>query len=522
MKNKYTWMWNVIVVLVVVVSAASCVVSAFGNEPHGIPPGGMFHSHPNGFSPIPAGSSTEYMGSPNTTMPDDTRLSLDITPRKVIKGETIIPAALSSASFTDTYNDYGIDTDGNGLYDYLVIEAEIAVTKGGKYEFRDELYYYNEFTGCWDYGVACHNHNYSYLNPGLHNLTLKLNGIELRALKYYGTFKIGLYLAEEIKDEWTLIDEAEYYTGSYDYTGFERLPAEFAPGFNDYGRDTDGNSLFDYLVIEKAITVRKAGNYELSGSIESPSGERIDSDDNKTYLEAGMQSITLLFYGPSIYNAGESGNFVVAMDLEETEDRIKLDSTTNTTSYYSCTEFERPPAEFAPGFNDYGLDIDGDSLYDYLVIEKAITVIKAGNYRLSGRLESPSGERIDSDDNKTYLEAGMQSITLLFYGHDIYSAGETGSFVVDMYLYDADDGRRLNSTTNTTAYYSCTEFQRTPAEFASGFNDYGLDTDGDSLFDYLVIEKAITVREAGNYRLSGRLESLSGGEIDSIYNYTYL
>jgi hypothetical protein len=522
MKNKYTWMWNVIVVLVVVVSAASCVVSAFGNEPHGIPPGGIFHSHPNEFSNIPAGSSKEYMDSANTTMPDDTLLSLEITPRKVIKGETVIHAALSSASFTDNYNDYGIDTDGDGLYDYLVIEAEITVTKGGVYEFWDELYYYNESTGCWDYGVACPKHNYSYLDPGLHNLTLKLNGIEIHALKYRGTFKIGLYLAGELNDEWTLIDEVEYYTGFYDYTGFQRPPAEFAPGFNDYGRDTDGNSLYDYLVIEKAITVRKAGNYRLSGRLESPSGERIDYDDNNTYLEAGMQSIKLQFYGLDIYNAGENGSFVVDMYLYDTDDGRRLDSTTNTTAYYNYTEFERPPAEFAPGFNDYGLDTDGDSLFDYLVIEKAITVRKAGNYKLYGSLESPSGEERDYDDNNTYLEEGLQSITLQFYGPSIYNTEESGNFVVYMDLYETEDWIALDSTTNTTAYYRYTEFQRPPAEFAPDFNDYGLDTDGNSLYDYVVIEKAITVRKAGNYELYGRLESPSGERIDYDYNNTYL
>ena len=379
------------------------------------------------------------------------------------------------------------------------------------------MQYYDEEKGYWEW---FDNWNKTYLEVGIHNITLQFDGISIYNTKYSGSFRVWLSLYEIEKGNW--IDEMEYFTNDYDYTNFQKPPAEFAPGFNDYGLDTNGNSLHDYLVIEKEINVREAGNYRLYGWLESPSGERIDSDYNYTHLDVGLQSVKLQFYGPCIYIAGESGNFDVDMDLYDRDSGRWLDSTANTTSYYSYTDFERPPAEFASGFNDYGLDTDGNSLYDYLVIEKEINVREAGNYQLSCSLKSPSGEGIDSDYNYTYLDVGLQSIKLQFYGPSIYTSGESGNFDVNMVLYGTDSGRWLDSTTNSTTYYSYTDFERPPAEFAHRFNDYGLDTDGNSLYDYLVIEKEINVREAGNYRLYGRLESPSGEGIDSDSNYTYL
>jgi hypothetical protein len=427
------------------------------------------------------------------------------------------------AVFTGNFTDYGLDTDSDGLYNYLEVEAEVNVKKAGEYELRGYLYPYQEEGGevevedieeeieeAIEAAIAVdYDSNRTYLEIGIHNVMLQFDGTEIYTTEQNGSFSTWLNLYET--EEGERIDGDEYFTNSYNYTEFQRPPAEFAAGFNDYGLDTNGNSLYDYLVIEKEVIVRKAGNYRLSGSLKSPSGESIGSDSNSTYLNAGLQSIKLQFYGPSIYNAGESGNFDVNMNLYSTYS----DSTTNTTSYYSYTDFERPPAEFASGFNDYGLDTNGNSLYDYLVIKKEIEVKEAGNYMLSGSLKSPSGMYLDSDYNSTYLDVGLQSIKLQFYGPSIYNKEESGNFDVILNLYNRDNGEGLGTTTNTTSYYSYTDFEIPSAEFTGNFNDYGLDTDNDALYNYLVVEVEITVKKAGEYNLYCTLRAPSGAGIGS-------
>jgi hypothetical protein len=136
-------------------------------------------------------------------------------------------------------------------------------------------------------------------------------------------------------------------------------------------------------------------------------------------LDVGLQSIKLQFYGPSIYNKEESGNFDVILILYDRDSGECLGTTTNTTSYYSYTKFEIPSAEFTGNFNDYEVDTDNDALYNYIVIESEITVKKAGEYNLYGTLRAPSGSWIGSDSNKTYLDVGIHSITSMFSGHRI-------------------------------------------------------------------------------------------------------
>jgi LEA14-like dessication related protein len=363
--------------------------------------------------------------------------------------------------FTGNFIDYGFDTDDDTLYDYLILEAEINVTKAGKYELGGDLQYYDEEEGYLE--DIDDDWNETYLEVGIHNITLQFDGIRIYNSKYSGSFRVWLRLYETEEGNW--IDEMEYFTNDYDYTDFQRPPAEFAPGFNDYGLDTDDNSLYNYLVIEKEIKVREAGNYRLSGSLVSQSGEWIDSDSNYTYLNVGLHSIKLQFYGPSIYNAGESGRFNVFMYLYEMDDLRELGSIINTTSYYTHTDFERPTAEFTGNFFDYGLDVGEDGLYNYLVVESEINVTKAGEYRLSGILRYYDEEDcywvyVDGDGNRTHLKAGIQNITLRFDGYQIYNSKYNGSFKVESQLYDTEG--KIHDVEYLTSYYNYTDFNPSP------------------------------------------------------------
>lgn len=83
------------------------------------------------------------------------------------------------------------------------------------------------------------------------------------------------------------------------------------------------------------------------------------------------------------------------------------------------------------------IQIDGDVLYDYLVIEKEVNVSEAGDYGVYGWLYSPSGDYVDSDFNYTTLSAGLHNVTLRFQGWEIYKTEENGNFdvITDLNYY---------------------------------------------------------------------------------------
>jgi hypothetical protein len=463
------------------------------------------------------------------------------------------------AIFTDVYSDNGVDTDGDGLYDYLVIDVGVDVVDAGNYDVRATLYEHG--------GMPLdNNNNRTYLNSGNQTVQLKFYGLALRQNGYDGRYDLqdlGLYNTtysnpypvppipvpipmpeepEEPENITALYEEVDhreiaYTTAYYNHTDFQRPPVEFTGNFTDYGLDTDNDTLYDYLVIDVEVNVRKAGMFELYGSLEyhneaSGRHEWLSSDWNTTYLEPGIRNITLRFDGVRIYNVGCNGSFETRLNLRETEEWYVLDETSCSTGKYNHTDFQRPPAEFTGNFSDYGLDTDNDTLYDYLVIEAEVNVTKAGMFELYGSLEyydEVNGWHrwLGSDRNTTHLESGIRNITLRFYGAEIYNAEYNGSFDTWLNLREVEERYTLADVKVSTSNYNYTDFQRPPAEFTGNFTDYGLDTDNDTLYDYLVIEAEVNVEKAGEFELQGSLEyhdEMSGwyGWIGSDRNTTYL
>jgi len=479
----------------------------------------------------------------------------------------------SAALFTDNYFDSGIDIDEppNGYYDYLAIDVGVNVNKAGSYSISGSLY--NSSGSSVDF-VS----NDVTLNAGNQTVQLRFNGAYIWQSRTNDTFDLR-FLRLYDASNWSQLDYRynTYTTDTYIYTDF-RPPAVLMPDIRDYGYDENGNGLYDYLIIEKQIFVTTAGNYELEGFLSNGSGYWIDSDYNYTYLSAGTHNLTLKFRGETIYNSQSSGNFVVNMflygystsslpistDLEHVENSFEenngiikpklteivdanissqnikpltissqqpvgvntyrwLDSAKSLTSYYSYTQFEQPPGEFNNIFTDYGVDTNSDGLYNYLVINAGVKVNEAGDFRISGYLYDEQSHQVDSDHNITFLDTGNQTVQLKFEGIKIRQNIVNGTFDVSLYLYNYSTGDSFNHRYYTTSHYNYTDFQIPSAEFDDVYSDYGEDVDGDGLYDYLVVNVGVDVREAGNYQMSGQLnENGTYNYIDYDSDTTYL
>jgi subtilisin family serine protease len=446
-----------------------------------------------------------------------------------------------AAEFNDIYSDYGEDDeDEDELYNYLVINVGVNVRDAGDYQVSGSLYE----NGTYNY--IDDDSNTTYLSEGNQTVLLRFDGIRIRQNEYNGTYDLKyVYLynatytypvppvvpptpvptpvpqlekseatATEDTNNFTVLYGEEfdyrgyaYTTKDYNWTDFQKPPAEFAPGFNDYGLDTNNNTLYDYLVIEKEIEVREAGNYELYGSLRAPSGKWIDSDSSYTYLDVGLHNVALKFYGPSIYLSGESGNFNVYMDLYDRDNGRWLDSTTDKTKAYNYIDFERPTAEFNNIYSDYGIDTDGDGLYNYLTIDIGVNVTNGGNYIVEGRLDDSLGGYIGWRSNYTYLNTGNQTVRLDFNGITIRMHGFNGTYNLKyLRLYDSNCNQLdYIYDAYTTSYYNYTDFQPPGAEFNEVYADYGEDTDDDGLNNSLVIEVGVNVTKAGRYQIGGNL-----------------
>ena len=407
------------------------------------------------------------------------------------------------AEFSGEYSDYGSDTDGDGLYDYLTIEVGVNVTTAGNYITYGELY----DTYGWDIGYEYSD--YVYLNAGNQTVQLDFSGIAIRQNEVNGTYDLRYLCLYD--DDWNQIDYIRdvYTTSYYNYTDFQRPPAEFSDIYSDYGTDIDGDGLYDYLTIEVGVDVITAGYYQVNGELYDSYGDYIEYRSNYTYLNTGNQTVRLNFDGIKIRQNGVNGTYDLKYLYLYDDDWNQIDyiRDARTTSYHNYTEFQRPPAEFNDIYSDYGTDIDGDGLYDYLTIEVGVDVITAGYYEVNGGLYDSYGDYIEYRSNYTYLNTGNQTVRLNFDGIKIRQNGVNGTYDLKyLYLYD-DDWNQIDyiRDARTTSYHNYTEFQRPPAEFNDIYSDYGTDIDGDGLYDYLTIEVGVDVITAGYYQVNGRL-----------------
>jgi hypothetical protein len=145
-------------------------------------------------------------------------------------------------------------------------------------------------------------------------------------------------------------------------------PAEFNDVFVDYGKDTDGNGLYDYLVVDVSVNVTEAGRYEVSGSLyESGTYNWVDYATKSAYLSEGNQTIKLKFSGIEIRNNGYNGTYDLKyLELYDEEGKeIDYRYYAYTTAHYNYTDFQEFPRYIgvAPGaylwnvkvLNQYGM-----------------------------------------------------------------------------------------------------------------------------------------------------------------------
>ncbi len=297
--------------------------------------------------------------------------------------------------------------------------------------------------------------------------------------------------------------------------------ATFDPPHSDSGLDTDSDGLFDYLVVDANINVSEAGTFLVDANLYDPTFTLFLFTSNLTTLDVGLQTVPLWFPGPSINGSGVAGPYTVDLWLTEYVNFTFLDFDTHTTAAYSHLDFEEPPLVLSPPHSDSGLDTDGDGLFDFLVVNVSVNVSGAGAYFIQGTLRDPTFALFTFTGNFTDLSAGLQTVPLWFFGPDINASGVDGPYIADLTVFNATTFTFIAAGNHTTAAYSHLDFEGPPAAFAPPHSDFGLDTDDDGLFDYLVVNVTVNVGDPGTYLILGST-FLGPGVNLSTFNLTTL
>jgi ligand-binding sensor domain-containing protein len=129
--------------------------------------------------------------------------------------EMLAPVSPQSASLVSTYADRGQDTDGDGRYEYLLVDIEVEVTQASEFALAGTLVDSRE-----DEMVS--TVAYASLDIGLHVMTLPFDGALIRVHRTSGPYQLGQVILMDVSGATIEVDEASniYLTGGYDYDDF--------------------------------------------------------------------------------------------------------------------------------------------------------------------------------------------------------------------------------------------------------------------------------------------------------------
>jgi hypothetical protein len=213
---------------------------------------------------------------------------------------------------------------------------------------------------------------------------------------------------------------------------------------------------FEYLVISVGVDVLKPGNYVVEGSLSDFEGNEIEKIYAQMYLDAGLQTVPLMFKGKTIYTHGISGVFrLTDMLLYDEFGVIKDAKDCYTTGNYNYEAF-KPLISLTGEYTDRGEDTNGNSMFDNLVISLGVDLAISGNVTAKARLLDRSGNEILWASNTTWIEANqlttknnslnksagssLKALQLRFDGHEIYKHGTNGPYLLrDLNIYHAGD-----------------------------------------------------------------------------------
>jgi len=405
----------------------------------------------------------------------------------VMTGFALPPAArASNGVLNPPHSEAGLDTDGNGLWDYLVISVGATVTAPGGFFFFVQLY---DGTGTT---LITQNVKLVDLPAGTSVTGVRLDGSDIWRSGIDGPYRAQIAL---LNDTLNFQGGGVHATAAYLAIDFEPIAARLAPPHADAGVDMDSDLRFDYLSVDVRVNVATAGTYTVQGLLwDSPPTTVINVQSNTTPLATGTSSVLLRFPGAAIRTAGLNGPYEVTLDLLSATGR-QLDTGTHVTSTYFLSDFDPLAASFTAPHESFVVDLDEDGFWDNLVVNTIVTATEPGFYRVDAGISAiPVFTSV-----RTYLPAGTQVVQLDFLGVEIFNSGVDGPYTVDLTLWD-EHARNLDVDVHMTGTYFAIDFEPSPpARWVPPFVDSGRDLQRDGFWDDLVVNTSVIADRHGTY-----------------------
>ncbi|NHJ01125.1 MAG: hypothetical protein EAX86_03235 [Candidatus Heimdallarchaeota archaeon] len=438
-----------------------------------------------------------------------------------------IPAAFSEYTFDST--------DPDTTWDELKIVVPLQVNKAGYY------YVYGTLRNPVTNQDRSFSSTYAYFNVGNEStITLSFPSAWFWA-QHTNTSYILSYVQITETDSsgnslrsWDTIYNA-YTTSIYDSTDFDAPPAYITGNFYEWTVDKDSDGDFDFLVVAIEIETTLSGlNVELDANLQTSVYDR--GTYNYTSLNyVGRHNISMFWDATQLWDTqSETENYTINFRMYDTYNWILLDQQNYITHAYSWYQWDPPGITFTGNVseNAYDADYPVDGKYDFIEISVEVQVTQAGYYNLEGSIYAyDGGDSAWFYADYQYYSVGIHWITTkaVNYAWVRNHLDGTGFYISYMYLHEQISGFETilqdydESDHDFSRIYYHSEFDQLDAWVVSIINNFVVDTNNDSLYDYWSVVFLINViKDGANLYFCADLESVeTGNYIADAYVYLY-
>jgi hypothetical protein len=257
--------------------------------------------------------------------------------------------------------------------------------------------------------------------------------------------------------------------------------SSFDGSYAEAGVDSDGDGLYNQLVIDLDLNFTTPGNYEISGNLVDDSGNLLSS--TVVVVDGTVPTISLPFDGELISAVGSDGPYHLTdliLRWTSADQSINADLDFEEMAYdtaaYAVSAFQRPLLRLAGNHTDMGEDTDADGLYNWLHINLDAEVVFAGNYQVDARLVTMSGREITWANRDQFLSSGNNQVILTFDGQKIRQSAENGPFLLkDLVISGGGTSLDVLNPYQTTVY-DFHQFQALGTDLSLAENDIAFST----------------------------------------------
>lgn len=212
----------------------------------------------------------------------------------------------SQSALVGSYRERGVDTNSNGFFDQLVVEADLNITDTARYRV---------FAVLTDSAGNRHEATYTAnLTAGPAVASLSFDGERIFQNRVNGPYTLSSITLMEEQDLASVPVAAAsnaFTTRAWSYTQFEHSRIRLSGLGSATGVDVNGNGLYDLLNVTVGIEVDVSGFYQWSAQLSDRNGTELGFRSGSAFFTAGARNLPFTFNGFAIGENGVDGPYFI-------------------------------------------------------------------------------------------------------------------------------------------------------------------------------------------------------------------